>query len=1011
MALIDCLTKAGYTKEEIDSLTKRANDSKHKGESVEDSFKRLIPVLEQEHLSELNSIKEQLGIPITSAAPVKDVGVSLEDFRSPDRIADALQKPNYAILTATQESLGPYSSEDNVRNNEELRNSLIKEFGEENVQQIGGRYKGVEQGPSFIVTNIDEGRAREIGMKYNQESIITNKGNVMSDTGDYNPNRGNTLVGEEAFQSEFQSVITGPDGNPVSFSMDIDWGQTIPSGATRLSARRGDTPSSLSDRTAAFFSSFDDIINPNLQSVQSELGTNPTEEELLQARNRMMESDDEATRDAATRLPTKPAEFVTDVTAEDRKIERDFNRYKSSFGLHIEASIPTFKDSQVKKIKAISKMLEDGYVVYDLGGSEGSFIKAIANNTNADVDLINLDASKSMENNFNATPVEQTRFVAESFGEGFTDGNVEYKAHKPSKKADVVHESMLFQFISPDRASQVQEIKNNYMKDDGVLIMEEKLFNKNWEANEIKKNKDWKSKHFSQSDIALKEQQVGVTGERIVESVDSTGQTIQSPERVVGMNSGVISDNELAAILRDNFEHVQEYWDAGNFKGYVASNSKAKIDQFMANLGGEITSEFSNPETEQTNLSLDDINRQMSDSLETLQNAINQAVDEVGGKLRGAEATKFYGLVDNNKFMKAIDEVVGNPNNTAHQKKRARQLSDLAESGLRIPKSIKNTVERTLGMPVKEFLDNATRLNEQRKALSSVNLKQNKKNGVQKTKNDQGRKSNKVSERGPGQAGQNSPVINQSSLKPINEVLREIRNEVIGREGLAAKLMGTTTVNAVVEEAAERHITTDGTYSKEAMIADQVIRGNKIPDAAEEVAMGYALFRMKQIRDARNDTYEKAKAQDHPDAGKYLQDLQHAEDNVTFYAEAMEIAGSKTGLALRIRRHIITEDLLSESSILKRMRKTLPKGTTITERYRALAKRYSTLMKKKNDQIRELRSQKDRVGAELKEGIAESEIQNLKDSRGKSSKGKVRRVKSLADARSQLNDVLSGKIC
>lgn len=365
-----------------------------------------------------------------------------------------------------------------------------------------------------------------------------------------------------------------------------------------LRDRRIETPETLSQQTANFFSSFGDIIDPTLESVRSELGTNPTQEDLLSARNRMMESDDEGTRNAATRLPTKAADFVTDVTEEDLAIEAEMNKHKSSFGLHIESSIPTFKDSQVKKARAISKVIPDNAVVYDLGGSEGSFIKSIAKATKAKgVKFVNLDASKSMKNTFDKTPVEGTEFIAEAFGEGFDDNGTVYETHIPKEKADVVHESMLFQFISPDREAQVKEIKDNYLKDDGVLILEEKVFNKNWKANEDNKNKNWKPQHFSETDIALKEKQVGVTGDQIVESIDDTGQVVQSPKNITGMNAGVITDNELRSLLEKNFSTVEEYWDGGNFKGYIASNSSAKVQSFMDALGGPVRSQFSNQES------------------------------------------------------------------------------------------------------------------------------------------------------------------------------------------------------------------------------------------------------------------------------------------------------------------------------------------------------------------------------------------------------------------------------
>ena len=50
--------------------------------------------------------------------------------------------------------------------------------------------------------------------------------------------------------------------------------------------------------------------------------------------------------------------------------------------------------------------------------------------------------------------------------------------------------------------------------------------------------------------------------------------------------------DEYVALLKKNFKYVEEYWDSGNFKGYAATNSGAKMETFMKSVGNTDT-EFS----------------------------------------------------------------------------------------------------------------------------------------------------------------------------------------------------------------------------------------------------------------------------------------------------------------------------------------------------------------------------------------------------------------------------------
>lgn len=260
-------------------------------------------------------------------------------------------------------------------------------------------------------------------------------------------------------------------------------------------------------------------------------------------------------------------------TEEESNFKEVYDTFKGNFDNHIATSIPTFRETQIKVGSAIVNMY-DNALVYDIGGSEGGFVKAITKESNGDIESINLDVNESMGQFHNATPVEGSTFVNEAFYEGYTDEDtgVTYKEHKPAKKADVVHESMVFQFITPEREQFIKEIKDNYLKKDGIVLLEEKLVpntQEEWLANEAKKDA-YKRQFYSQEAI-----------------------TAKSEEILTGMLRNQTKEEDLKAYLRKEFKYVKEYWNAGNFKGYIASNDYSKVEQFLVELDGGITSEFS----------------------------------------------------------------------------------------------------------------------------------------------------------------------------------------------------------------------------------------------------------------------------------------------------------------------------------------------------------------------------------------------------------------------------------
>jgi hypothetical protein len=260
------------------------------------------------------------------------------------------------------------------------------------------------------------------------------------------------------------------------------------------------------------------------------------------------------------------------------KVEEAFNKvyskFKGNFDNHIATSIPTFRETQVKVGSALVEILPDNSLVYDIGGSEGGFVKAITEVSGGKIKSINLDVNESMQKSHENSPVEGSVFVNEAFYESYTDEDTgkTYNKHIPNEKADVVHESMVFQFITPERKSFIKEVKDSYLKNDGILLLEEKLVpltDEQWLSNENKKDA-YKLNFYTQEEISGKAEEV-----------------------LLGMRQNQTQEEDLINALKEEFNFVQEYWDAGNFKGYIATNSEAKGIEFLEKLGGKITSEYS----------------------------------------------------------------------------------------------------------------------------------------------------------------------------------------------------------------------------------------------------------------------------------------------------------------------------------------------------------------------------------------------------------------------------------
>lgn len=146
--------------------------------------------------------------------PVNEIATP-EDFANPT--AAAFRKGGWAVITGTQEAQGPFSSEENIKANNKLRDRLIKDGVR--FEEVSGAYQGTPQGTSFLIF-APESYALQLGKSFKQESILTRDGLVYSDGSDkLVPARGVT-IGDEALSSDFHSTL--PNGTPFSVNLDFE---------------------------------------------------------------------------------------------------------------------------------------------------------------------------------------------------------------------------------------------------------------------------------------------------------------------------------------------------------------------------------------------------------------------------------------------------------------------------------------------------------------------------------------------------------------------------------------------------------------------------------------------------------------------------------------------------------------------------------------------------------------------------------------------------------------------
>lgn len=262
--------------------------------------------------------------------------------------------------------------------------------------------------------------------------------------------------------------------------------------------------------------------------------------------------------------------FDQDISKEAlREIYNEFQKYKGQFDSHIETSIPGFRETQLKKVIALKKAYADypyhnAPTALDIGGSEGGFVKLLSDKFLS----INLDINDDMEEAFNRTPPDEVyrlaAFVKMAFYEDVeVDGKIIPK-YVPFEKMDVVHESMVFQFITDRRDHFIKHIKEDLLLEDGLLLLEEKfrMVENTYQKNEELKN-EYKKMFYTEEQLKFKTDHI-----------------------LVGMKENQAYIDTTILALSEHFKYTRIYWKSGNFMGIAASSNLKVLTDFLAAFEG-----------------------------------------------------------------------------------------------------------------------------------------------------------------------------------------------------------------------------------------------------------------------------------------------------------------------------------------------------------------------------------------------------------------------------------------
>tara|TARA_R110002020_G_scaffold328611_1_gene544603 strand:+ start:2536 stop:3321 length:786 start_codon:yes stop_codon:yes gene_type:complete len=245
-----------------------------------------------------------------------------------------------------------------------------------------------------------------------------------------------------------------------------------------------------------------------------------------------------------------------------------FNNIANEFDSHIENSIPLFKEFRNNLVYNIANKYNEANII-DICGSTAKLGRELLKE-NFKGSYTCLDGSiqmkKVFENTTSKNDKKKINFIQGGFlaswienFEGETFNVQQYNANE--KQFDISIEIVGFQFFTKERKKEVQEMK----RISKTCIFFEKFNNKDvnlYAKNEVLKNTLHKSKVFSQKEIENKQKNV-----------------------LNDMHNFCYDNENFVHLLKENFKYVRKIFKAGNFEGFMCSDSPIQynIDSDLIN--------------------------------------------------------------------------------------------------------------------------------------------------------------------------------------------------------------------------------------------------------------------------------------------------------------------------------------------------------------------------------------------------------------------------------------------
>jgi hypothetical protein len=138
---------------------------------------------------------------------------SVDAYFSPENIGSLLEKDDWTILTAEN----PMGQQATPEENAAAQAKLVADLDALGVdyQPSIGRYGQLEN--SFVIVGITEKQARDLGQKYNQDSVLTRKGLI------YQDGRVDAAVGLTVHDTRPEDYFTEVPGTGALFTVDLDF--------------------------------------------------------------------------------------------------------------------------------------------------------------------------------------------------------------------------------------------------------------------------------------------------------------------------------------------------------------------------------------------------------------------------------------------------------------------------------------------------------------------------------------------------------------------------------------------------------------------------------------------------------------------------------------------------------------------------------------------------------------------------------------------------------------------